>query len=84
MRLMKYSEGWTRRHSLEQVGKAVFAAGVLSQLMDMVSRHGTVDAALPAGVAIDRGLHQGQKAAQRALFLLSGGPAPGWMGRITC
>jgi hypothetical protein len=30
MRLMKYNEGWTRRHFLDQVGRGVFAAGVLS------------------------------------------------------
>jgi hypothetical protein len=30
MRLMKYSEGWTRRHFLEQVGKGICAAGILS------------------------------------------------------
>jgi hypothetical protein len=29
MRLLKYTEGWTRRHFLEQVGKGVFAAGVV-------------------------------------------------------
>ena len=27
MHLMKYIEGWTRRHFLDQVGKGVFAAG---------------------------------------------------------
>jgi Protein of unknown function (DUF1329) len=47
MHLMKYPEGWTRRHFLDQVGRGVFAAGVLSPLMDVVGRHGTVDAAYP-------------------------------------
>ena len=47
MHLMKYTEGWTRRHFLDQVGRGVFAAGVLSPLMDVIGRHGTVDAAYP-------------------------------------
>ena len=47
MRLLKYTEGWTRRHFLDQVGRGVFAAGVLSPLMDVIGRHGTVDAAYP-------------------------------------
>jgi hypothetical protein len=44
MRLMKYNEGWTRRHFLDQVGRGVFAAGVLSPLIDVI---GTVEAAYP-------------------------------------
>ena len=47
MHLMKYTEGWTRRYFLDQVGKGVFAAGVLSPLIDAVGRHGTVEAAYP-------------------------------------
>src|SRR5260370_38561305 len=47
MHLMKYTEGWTRRHFLDQVGKGLFAAGVLSPLMDVVGRHGTVEGAYP-------------------------------------
>ena len=38
MRVMKYSDGWTRRHFLEQVGKGVFAAGVINPLMDVIGR----------------------------------------------
>ena len=38
MRVMKYSDGWTRRHFLEQVGKSVFAAGVINPLMDVIGR----------------------------------------------
>jgi hypothetical protein len=47
MRLMKYNEGWTRRHFLDQVGRGVFAAGVLSPLIDVIGRHGSVEAAYP-------------------------------------
>ena len=47
MRLLKYTEGWTRRHFLEQVGKGVFAAGVLNPLMDVVGRNGSLEAAYP-------------------------------------
>src|SRR5271155_5605564 len=47
MHLMKYINGWTRRHFLDQVGKGVFAAGVLSPLIDVIGRHGTVEAAYP-------------------------------------
>ena len=47
MRLLKYTEGWTRRHFLEQVGKGVFAAGVLNPLMDIVGRNGSLEAAYP-------------------------------------
>src|SRR6201997_2036629 len=47
MHLMKYTEGWTRRHFLDQVGRGVFAAGVLSPLIDVIGRHGTVAAAYP-------------------------------------
>ena len=47
MRLMKYTEGWTRRHFLEQAGKGIFAAGVLNPLMDIVGRNGSLEAAYP-------------------------------------
>src|SRR6266852_4216292 len=47
MRLLKYTEGWTRRHFLEQVGKGVFAAGVLTPLMDVIGRNGSLEAAYP-------------------------------------
>jgi Protein of unknown function (DUF1329) len=47
MHLTKYTEGWTRRHFLEQVSKRVFAAGVLSPLMDVIGRNGNCEAAYP-------------------------------------
>jgi Protein of unknown function (DUF1329) len=47
MHLMKYSEGWTRRHFLDQLGKGIFAAGILSPLMDVIGRNGNCDAAYP-------------------------------------
>src|SRR5260370_20280512 len=47
MRLTKYNEGWTRRHFLDQVGRGVFAAGGLSPLIDVIGRHGSVEAAYP-------------------------------------
>ena len=47
MHLTKYTEGWTRRHFLEQVSKGVFAAGVLSPLMDVIGRNGNCEAAYP-------------------------------------
>src|SRR5579864_7815993 len=47
MHLTKYTEGWTRRHFLEQVSKGVFAAGVLSPLMDVIGRNGNCETAYP-------------------------------------
>jgi hypothetical protein len=47
MHLTKYTQGWTRRHFLEQVSKGVFAAGVLSPLMDVIGRNGNCEAAYP-------------------------------------
>src|ERR1700687_1943951 len=47
MHLVKYSEGWTRRHFLNQLGKGVFAAGILSPLMDVIGRDGNCEAAYP-------------------------------------
>ena len=47
MRLMKYTEGWTRRHFLDQLGKGIFAAGVLSPLIDVIGRNGNCEAAYP-------------------------------------
>jgi hypothetical protein len=47
MHLTKYTNWWTRRHFLEQVSKGVFAAGVLSPLMDVVGRSGNCEAAYP-------------------------------------
>ena len=48
MRSMKYTEGWTRRHFLEQTAKGIFAAGVLSPLMDVIGRNGNCEAAYPS------------------------------------
>ena len=47
MHLVKYGEGWTRRHFLDQLGKGIFAAGVLSPLLDVIGRDGNCDAAYP-------------------------------------
>jgi Protein of unknown function (DUF1329) len=47
MRLMKYTEGWTRRHFLDQLGKGILAAGILSPLMDVIGRNGNCEAAYP-------------------------------------
>ena len=47
MHLVKYSDGWTRRHFLDQLCKGVFAAGVLSPLMDVIGRNGNCEAAYP-------------------------------------
>jgi hypothetical protein len=48
MHLTKYTEGWTRRHFLEQTAKGIFAAGVLSPLMDVIGRNGNSEAAYPS------------------------------------
>src|SRR5260370_6903569 len=47
MHLMKYTEGWTLSHFLDQVGKGLFAAGVLAPLMAVLGRNATVAAAYP-------------------------------------
>jgi hypothetical protein len=47
MHLIKYSDGWTRRHFLEQLGKGVFAAGILSPLIDVMGKNGNCEAAYP-------------------------------------
>jgi len=47
MRLLKYTDGWTRRHFLEQTAKGIFAAGVLAPLWEAIGNTGTVDAAYP-------------------------------------
>src|ERR1700682_3002750 len=47
MHLIKFAEGWTRRHFLDQLGKGVFAAGILSHLMDVIGRDGNCEAAYP-------------------------------------
>jgi hypothetical protein len=47
MHLIKFAEEWTRRHFLDQLGKGVFAAGILSPLMDVIGRDGNCEAAYP-------------------------------------
>jgi hypothetical protein len=47
MRSMKYTDGWTRRHFLEQTAKGIFAAGVLSPLIDVIGGDGNCEAAYP-------------------------------------
>ena len=47
MHLIKYDQDWTRRHFLEQVGKGVFAAGVLSPLIEAVGSDGHCETAYP-------------------------------------
>src|SRR5215469_5502635 len=47
MRSLKYTEGWTRRHLLEQTAKGIFAAGVLSPLMDVIGDDGNCEASYP-------------------------------------
>jgi len=47
MHIIRYGEGWTRRHFLSQMGKGVLAAGVLSPLIDVIGRNGDCSAAYP-------------------------------------
>src|SRR5208337_103652 len=47
MRVIKYGEGWTRRHFMQQVAKGVLAAGVLAPLLEVVGRNGDCAAAYP-------------------------------------
>ncbi len=47
MRVIKYGEGWTRRHFLEQVSKGIVAAGVLAPLWDVIGNTADVSAAYP-------------------------------------
>lgn len=47
MRVLKFTEGWTRRHFLEQIGKGVAAAGVIAPLWDTIARTGLCEAAYP-------------------------------------
>src|SRR5579885_2726373 len=47
MRLIKYGEGWTRRHFIEQLAKGVVGAGLLAPLIDTIGRHGDCAAAYP-------------------------------------
>ena len=47
MRVLKYSDGWTRRHFLEQAARGVFAAGVIAPLWEVIGRNGSLEAAYP-------------------------------------
>ena len=47
MRLIKYGEGWTRRHFMGQLAKGVAAAGLLTPLFDVIGRNGDCAAAYP-------------------------------------
>src|SRR5579875_1163337 len=47
MRILKYTDGWTRRHFLEQTAKGIAAAGVLAPLWDVIERTGSCEAAYP-------------------------------------
>jgi len=47
MRLRKYPDGWTRRHFIEQLAKATFAAGVIAPLWDVIGDTGACEAAYP-------------------------------------
>ena len=47
MRVLKYADGWTRRHFLEQTSKGIMAAGVLTPLWDVIANTGSCEAAYP-------------------------------------
>jgi hypothetical protein len=47
MRVMKYSDGWTRRHFMEQAARGVLAAGVIAPLWELIGRNGSLEAAYP-------------------------------------
>ncbi len=47
MRILKYTDGWTRRHFLEQTAKGIAAAGVLAPLWDVIDSTGSCEAAYP-------------------------------------
>ncbi len=47
MHLTKYSDGWTRRHFLEQAARGVFAAGVIAPLWQTIAGTGSCEAAYP-------------------------------------
>jgi hypothetical protein len=47
MKLLRYTDGWTRRHFLEQSAKGICAAGVLSPLWTAIAETGTCEAAYP-------------------------------------
>ncbi len=47
MRISKYTNGWTRRHFLEQTARGAAAAGVLAPLWDVICDTGSCEAAYP-------------------------------------
>ena len=47
MHLLKYSDGWTRRHFLEQVARGAIAAGVIAPLWEVIGSRGSLEAAYP-------------------------------------
>src|SRR6266851_1271752 len=47
MHLLKYTDGWTRRHFLEHTAKGIVAAGVLAPLWDIIGKDGDCSAAYP-------------------------------------
>ncbi len=47
MRVIKYADGWTRRHFIEQIARGVMAAGVLAPLFEVIGRDGDCSAAYP-------------------------------------
>src|SRR6185437_3657306 len=47
MHVLKFSDGWTRRHFLEQVGRGVVAAGVIAPLWEVIGKTGSLEAAYP-------------------------------------
>ncbi len=47
MRLLNYTEGWTRRHFLEQTAKGIMAAGVIAPLWEVIGNTGSCEAAYP-------------------------------------
>jgi len=47
MRLLKFTDGWTRRHFLEHSAKGIMAAGLLAPLWTVIGNTGTCEAAYP-------------------------------------
>ncbi len=47
MRLLKYTDGWTRRHFLEQSARGIMAAGLLAPLFSVLADTGSCEAAYP-------------------------------------
>src|SRR5690348_10020636 len=47
MRLIRYGDGWTRRHFIQQLARGTAAAGVLIPLFNAIGRNGDCAAAYP-------------------------------------